>query len=393
MTLDVATVQAITVLPFALMAGFLAWTWWAQRSSPALVWWSLAFAFAAGTALTTWFDPGHTNHVNVFVDDVLFLLAHVTLLGGFRAFIGGRPPWRMAVAVLAAYTAFAFIVHLPPREVVRVAVALASLLTLLAIVDFARWQERRLVWRGLVTGVLAVHLAVLVTRAATGPAGETVGSSTTEEVLQAIFLIAPILNPIALGYTMLGMVYERRTVALQSAALRDPLTGALNRRGVDEWLAFERQTPSEGRRDGDRAALAAIAVDVDHFKVINDTHGHAVGDAVLTAMVERLSAEMRPGDAIARFGGEEFLVLMPRITPRDALTAAERMRHALLRAPVKAAGRDVPITASFGVALEATLPHADAMPDLLDRADGALYSAKRSGRNRVVAADTVPAAA
>ena len=331
MDLDVATVQAITVLPFALMALFLGWTWWVQRSSTALVWWSLTFAFATGSAVMTVLDHGREIHVNVVVDDVLFLLAHVALLAGFRTYVGARVPWALMLAALAAYAAVALSVDVPVRELIRTAVALGAVLTLVVIVDFALWGERRLVWRRVVVSILAIHLVVLGLRLAAGPLAELDGTDWETKALVALFLLAPILIPIALGYTMLGMVYERRTAALRSAALRDPLTSALNRRGLEEWLAYERQRPAGGR--GDKPALAAIAIDVDHFKAINDTNGHAAGDAVLRAMVARLSAEMRPGDAIARFGGEEFIVLMPHVSGRDAVAAAERMRRLLCASP------------------------------------------------------------
>lgn len=392
MDLDVATVQAITVLPFALMALFLGWTWWAQRSSLALVWWSLSFAFAAGSALLTWLDNGRALHVNVIVDDILFLLAHLALLAGFRAFIGRPLPWGLSAAALAGYGAVAMGIEVADRELIRAAVAIGAVLTLVAALEFARWRERRLVWRRIVIAILLVHLVILALRLVTGPEAELDDAGAAMKALGALFLLAPILIPIGLGYTMLGMVYERRTAALRSAALRDPLTGALNRLGLEEWLAYERQRPDGGRRRSETPALAAIAVDVDHFKAINDTFGHAAGDLVLRALVDRLSGEVRPEDAIARFGGEEFVVLMPRMAARDAIAAAERMRCLLTEAPVEADGRPVALTASFGVALDRTLPSPEGLAGLLDRADKALYRAKREGRNRVVAEDGLAAA-
>jgi diguanylate cyclase (GGDEF)-like protein len=215
------------------------------------------------------------------------------------------------------------------------------------------------------------------------PVGKQTGSSDEGDLDERRQLVLMASEQIGLAIANVRLRDELRT-----QSVRDVLTGLANRRA---FLTALREALGAAAHNG--SSMALLSVDVDHFKSINDTHGHAVGDAVLNAMVERLSAEIRPGDAIARFGGEEFLVLMPRITPVDALAVAERMRKALLGTPVEAAGRKVPVTASFGVALEATLPHADAMPDLLDRADSALYLAKRNGRNRVVAAEGMVAAA
>jgi diguanylate cyclase (GGDEF)-like protein len=123
-------------------------------------------------------------------------------------------------------------------------------------------------------------------------------------------------------------------------------------------------------------------VDIDHFKKVNDTHGHLVGDAVLRAVATAIDRNVRDHDSVGRFGGEEFAVLLPDITPADAAEVAERVRHAVERLTVPVGDATVrDLSVSIGTAVH---PHAGCTLDrLLDAADLALLDAKRAGRNRV----------
>jgi diguanylate cyclase (GGDEF)-like protein len=167
---------------------------------------------------------------------------------------------------------------------------------------------------------------------------------------------------------------------LYESATRDPLTRAANKRSFTEALSREF---AFSRRHG--RPLAAIAFDLDHFKRINDTHGHAAGDHVLARVADVVSSAIRAEDLFARIGGEEFAVLL-RDTPLEgALQCAERIRQAIERTTFASAGATIPVTISVGVA---TLGPAHAKPaELLDAADRALYEAKHTGRNRVCGAD------
>lgn len=155
---------------------------------------------------------------------------------------------------------------------------------------------------------------------------------------------------------------------LQTRALSDALTGVLNRHWLDQQLPVLRRC----------SELALLMIDIDHFKAINDTHGHSCGDAVLQAVAASLRHSIRPSDALVRLGGEEFLV----ICQQDASAAAakglgERLRQAVQQIQ----GDDLPpVTISIGVALRGP---GEAWETQLERADTALYQAKRSGRNRV----------
>jgi len=163
---------------------------------------------------------------------------------------------------------------------------------------------------------------------------------------------------------------ERRE--LLDLANLDPLTRAINRRKLAEVLADE-----AARADRYGAPLSVVLLDIDHFKAINDTHGHEAGDTVLVELAGRLRATLRQVDRLARFGGEEFVVVAPGVGLEATAELAERLRQAVADKDFATAGR---VTASFGVAERA--PGED--PErALGRADKALYRAKNSGRNRV----------
>ncbi len=154
----------------------------------------------------------------------------------------------------------------------------------------------------------------------------------------------------------------------------DPLTGLLNRRAL-EALGVEGDP-------GDTVVGSVICVDLDHFKRVNDRHGHAVGDRVLVRVADVLAKSVRKGDSVIRIGGEEFLVVMPGAPLAAALRIAELAREAIAGSVVEAPEGQVRITASFGVAER----HVDETHDqAFARADAALYEAKRRGRDRVVA--------
>ena len=123
-----------------------------------------------------------------------------------------------------------------------------------------------------------------------------------------------------------------------------------------------------------------ILLDLDHFKRINDTYGHGVGDAVLVAMADRLRAHVRPSDSLARWGGEEFLCVMAHVDDASLLAKAEDLRRALAEAPLVQEPKALTVTASIGVAMFAP---GQTIDETIDRADQALYQAKHGGRNRV----------
>ncbi|MEZ6058081.1 MAG: diguanylate cyclase [Planctomycetaceae bacterium] len=163
---------------------------------------------------------------------------------------------------------------------------------------------------------------------------------------------------------------------LQQAARRDPLTGIANRGELESRLGRMFVDRQEGKSMAD---FSLIFLDIDHFKAVNDTHGHTTGDRVLTDMTRLIEDELYSGEVVSRYGGEEFVIICPEVNGVDAQRRAERLRNCIERTPL---GKPTPlrVTASFGVA---QVEAGDTAEGLLHRADEALYEAKRTGRNKV----------
>ncbi|HVU06042.1 MAG TPA: diguanylate cyclase [Polyangiaceae bacterium] len=176
---------------------------------------------------------------------------------------------------------------------------------------------------------------------------------------------------------------QRANAELANVAATDPLTGLPNRRSFEEAV---KRDFARALRNG--TAVALVMVDVDHFKKVNDTFGHATGDQVLRAVADVLRSALRTGDIPARFGGEEFVAILPGSDADGGRTVAERIRALLAAHDMPGPNGAFRVTASVGVASASGAACRDAEAAVLARADAALYEAKRSGRNRVVVAQT-----
>lgn len=214
---------------------------------------------------------------------------------------------------------------------------------------------------------------------------ETIEDQTRNEVRQMELHFAAMADQILAARDILEDRVTERTEALERAneelrllAHRDPLTGLANRRKL--VFDFKKMTtPISGIGTG-----AFLLFDVDHFKSINDRHGHDAGDQVLVAIGTMASALMRDSDTVARIGGEEFAVLLPNVSMEVAARVAERLRATLAKANVKTGGTTIQFTVSIGLA---EIGFGDNLECVQRRADDALYRAKRAGRDRVMQAD------
>ena len=171
--------------------------------------------------------------------------------------------------------------------------------------------------------------------------------------------------------------------SLRFEALHDHLTGLWNRGAVLNLLQREEQ-----RRQRSGEALGVIMVDVDHFKSINDSYGHLVGDIVLTEVAKRLTASVRGYDSVGRYGGEEFLIIVPGCDPQGLIISAERLRGVIAESPINCTSGPIPVTISVGLV---SVGPGNLKPieyiALVQAADSALYRAKAKGRNRVEIAE------
>jgi diguanylate cyclase (GGDEF)-like protein len=182
---------------------------------------------------------------------------------------------------------------------------------------------------------------------------------------------------VLLGFLIWVWHIRRSRVELSQMAATDPLTRLTNRRQT--MLLFQHERVRARRK---RAPMSIIMIDLDHFKPVNDRFGHLAGDVILKHVAQVLKNRVRAADIVARYGGDEFLLILPEAGTRAALQVAIELRRAFNESPAAYCGMDVPIQASFGVAgLECDQ---DLSPeDLIERADKAVYFVKRSGGNGV----------
>jgi diguanylate cyclase (GGDEF)-like protein len=194
--------------------------------------------------------------------------------------------------------------------------------------------------------------------------------------LIGFFAVEAIVQLIAMSFLQIGMEKERDELHQKLAAQTDELTGAANRRSI-----FERaDTLLANCRDRNRTA-AVLLLDLDHFKSVNDTFGHDVGDGVLRATAQTLSEVLRKGDLFGRVGGEEFACCLPNTSALEAIAVAERLRAAISKLCLMSPGGVICVTASVGVASTDSVGYD--FPELMKAADAALYEAKARGRDRV----------
>jgi diguanylate cyclase (GGDEF)-like protein len=169
---------------------------------------------------------------------------------------------------------------------------------------------------------------------------------------------------------------------LEYDATHDALTGICNRPAILDILGRE-----ASRQQRTNEPLTILLADIDHFKSVNDTHGHIVGDQVLTEIAHRLLSSLRGCDSVGRYGGEEFLVILPNCHASGALAAAERLRSAVADLPVSTTAGPITVSISLGSVSASGAPYATSNTVMLRAADEALYEAKAKGRNRVEQAD------
>lgn len=314
--------------------------------------------------------------------DMAMMVAALLFTVGLRQFVAGPPiAWRRAAPLLAGFACVEVLAMLRFGPQGRHVALNLCLGTLYAWLSFSAWAARRLVDERLqrplwvVTGLMAAQALLTLARGLhigwAGP-GAAYGG-----IYPKLFYGYSTLAAVLLAMGLLWMLFTRLTSQFADLATHDALTRVLNRAGLDEALK---------RHFGDRKAapMVVLAVDIDHFKAINDRHGHASGDEVLRMVANTLAAHVRPNDVVARTGGEEFAVCCPGMDRGSALALAERLRAAIAARTVPLPGGPLRCTASLGVSAPCTT-HAD-LERGAGEADRALYAAKAAGRNRVAAA-------
>lgn len=299
---------------------------------------------------------------------MVFVLFHV----GFRRFFGKPARWRcIMIFYVLTMLLMAWYAGPDPSYRVRVAIATTAIgaVHIASLVFLLRYGNRNFPVR-MVQVTLALHLCVLFARLLTVLTEPKIGNLLEASTVQTYYLGAYVLSSLLLSLGALLMATDRVRTELEHIATHDGLTGTLNRRAI---LACCEDEHERSTRYGQPFSL--MMIDLDHFKAINDTHGHQHGDRVLVHFADCTRTALRSADRLGRYGGEEFLVLLPNTTTAAALVVAERMREA------QNTGHALACTASIGVT-EWRGPE-DTLDTMLARADTALYKAKALGRNQV----------
>ena len=352
-----------------------------SRKSLTMSTWAVAKQLQTAAWLLLYFRGAISDLLTILLGNGL-LFAGMALDASALWEAAGRPVWRryLMPALVAAETLFVVCYGLEIPADLRV--ALSSLLVAgffgAGAVALARaWRGASMLRRYLLVSMLALTAALAargVVAVALPEGWSWIGADLIRMLAMAALYLMMLTN--AFGYLLLSR--ERLQAELARLEVVDPLTDVPNRRGfyqaLTPWMAL-------ARRPGMPTSL--IILNLDHFKRVNDSYGHPVGDAVLKTMVDVCKKQLRDSDLMGRLGGAEFAVQLPRTSLEDALMVAERIRNAVAALPVKTERAVINLTASLGVT---TIRAEDSTVSLFKRADEALQQAKREGRDRVVEA-------
>jgi diguanylate cyclase (GGDEF)-like protein len=353
-----------------------------QKRATALRWWGWgALVYALGLFVTQQqsLRPASIILGNALIAWVPILCAQAVLQYTPRRLANGWTYSLLVAAILAIVIANTLDWH--PRLITFNAPTLVAVIVFVAAI----WRllqappEHAVLASRLLVISMIFSVVVWCLRAAflMGAMGKFDDRDTVDFIV-ALFAIAQIVTSVASTMALFWVEVQRNEAALVSMALSDPLTGVANRRAVIERFA---QLVATRERTG--TGFALIAIDLDHFKRINDEHGHHAGDAVLKHAAAIIDTQKRVEDVLGRIGGEEFVLLLPGQDAASGAVLAERVRAALEANPCPLPNHAQPVTLSAGVA--ACPADGTSWDTLFGCADVRCYAAKTAGRNRVVA--------
>jgi diguanylate cyclase (GGDEF)-like protein len=389
MILDIRTLYVATAISCLVLGSLQLVAYCTQRFESWPAWWGLSNILLGLGTLGVALRGSLPDFVTVQLANVMTTAAFLLLLVSVRAFARRPPlPWWVVASVVVSQVVLVTLWSAPADFRIRIATEsmVGALFDSAIVVEGVRLARRhRLMSAWLLAGcfgatalmfairtVMTLHDAIGGTTLFSSPTATYQWMAATSEVFITLR-----------GFTLLLMAAERSHQLLLDQAQRDPLTGALNRSGLH--LSYERLAAAclAARQDDDAMSgvVSLAVIDLDHFKTINDTHGHAMGDDVLQLFSAIASANLRTGDTLARYGGDEFVVLLPHTAGSEALAIAERIRVAFANASGSLGALSVQPTLSIGIAAGSLTD--DTLDTILPRADEALYRSKREGRNRV----------
>ncbi len=382
--LDVRTLAFVSSLGGFLMAATMLGIYFAGLRSRAVLAWAgagltLGLGYLLGHLLQTVPVPIPAWQAGALANATIGF-GYGLILIGVQMYLGRRP-WVLFMVALALVSFFSSFVFPELRESLRLRIIVLSgwYIFVLGYAGLLLWRAKvpgmRLYFRAAAL-ILHCYAGFLTIRAAYALFSKALTTSFVQDPLQLINFLLSMIFGFCFAMALAVMLFREKQVELKQLAQIDPLTGINNRLSLDD---FATQAMARSR-DAD-LPLSIMLFDLDHFKQINDRYGHQAGDKLLKAVAEHLTKVKRGSDTAFRYGGEEFLVLLPGATAEQAVEVAERYRSSLADNPVDIGPDAVTLTASFGVV---EWNRAESWDALVNRADQALYQAKNAGRDQIV---------
>lgn len=374
------------IILLAILLGIMALaqiaSWYFGRRVTAQIYWAGAYLSAFLTALNFLMRSYQPEIATILSAQVTQFLTAYLMLMGVRSYLGRKPwPFLHALLVVSALLVVAAYLTLgEPHPALRIVISSLTTGTLFGIcaISIAKGSIRQYPARYIFALPCAIHTLFIFARIghvyqADGQVIDLVQGTTIPPFL----LLESIISLVMMAFANLILVSETITSELRKLAEIDYLTSTFNRRSFLKLL--DKAASAANRR---QTSLSVLLIDLDHFKLINDNHGHLVGDEVLCHFVTLASSCLRSEDVLGRLGGEEFAALLPGTAMADAQLIAERLRSKVAEHALPSSRGPIPLTISIGIAQ--CLP-GEEPEGTLHRADQAMYRAKESGRNRVEA--------
>lgn len=378
MNLDVNTLFLVTIYVEAMLGLLLLFAWVQNAAITAVAWWGSAHLLRASSVVLFGMYGSVPDWISIDLSNAVLFTAFAATWTGARVFDGSSPS---IVGLFGGALLWIVVCRIPViAHSLEARILISSFIiagyTWAAAYEFWRGRSEPLVSRWPAIFMLFAHGALFLLRT---PLSTVLPWVPDTQVFESVWLTVlsfeALLFTIAIAFILLAMAKERTELLHKTAAMVDPLTGLPNRRAFLEGGA-----QLAHRIDADPRPAAVLLVDLDHFKTINDSFGHALGDRVLQVFAETAIANIGPHDLIGRLGGEEFAIALYDADCNRAMDLAETIRRAFADIASEVDGQPVMATCSIGVAVSDEGPLD--MSSLLGQADQALYAAKERGRNR-----------
>jgi diguanylate cyclase (GGDEF)-like protein len=384
MNLDVNTLFLVTIYVEAMLGLLLLFAWVQNSAITAVAWWGSAHLLRAASIVLFGMYGSAPEWVTIDVSNAILFTSFAVTWTGARVFDGRSPSYIGLFGGALLWLGLSRIPAIAHSMDARILISsfIIAGYTWAAAYEFWGGRSEPLVSRWPAIFMLFAHGSLFLLRTPLSTVMPWIPDTQVfENVWMTVLSFEALLFTIAIAFILLAMAKERTELLHKTASLVDPLTGIPNRR------AFLEGTAEMAKRiETERRPAAILLIDLDHFKSINDSFGHALGDRVLQIFAQTAYQNIAPSDLLGRLGGEEFAIALYDVDRERARDIAEAIRLAFEDNAAEVDGHATAATCSIGIAVSEDAPLE--MSELMARADEALYSAKERGRNRCELATT-----